>query len=316
VSEAHADAGGSAGQGTAGAASATSASPGAQSVSLPTGNGATTGAGGAAAGIEGFLALIPEAIRSEAYFKDIKDVPNLATKAYNQAKLIGRNPDSLVAIPGPDDAEGWSKVYDQLGRPANANEYGFAAPTLPEGLSLDPELLNGFGAKAHELGLSKKQAASLYEWWNQARSGQWTQIQASETAARSAAEAAMKAEFGQAFDDKIKLVDQTIDALDREMKTNGELHEAVKAMPFEARLALSKLFLHVAPMLKEDSVVGGGGQGGEGAVTPTEARQQINGLLADKDFTAAYYDKRAPGHQAAVERMLKLHGFLVPPKPA
>lgn len=296
---------------TAASANALPATGGAAAAAASAANGATTADGGNPA--EAFLALIPEGIRSEAYFKDIKDVPNLATKAYNQAKLIGRDPDSLVAIPGPEDGEGWAKVWDQLGRPAKPDEYGFAAPKLPEGLSVDEGLQSGFAAKAHELGLSKKQASQLYEWWNASRGAQWEAIQGAETAARTAAEAQMKAEFGQAFDQKVALVDATIDALDREMKTNGELHNAIKAMPFESRLALSKLFLHVAPLLKEDTLIGGrDAQGGLGIPSPIEARQQINALLADSDFTKAYYDKRVPGHQAAVERMQRLHEFLVP----
>ena len=304
MSEAHTDAG-TAGTGTAGAASATGAA------AQPT---ATTGAGGAPNPIEAFLAQIPEGIRGEAYFKDIKDVPNLATRAYNQAKLIGRDPNSLVAIPGPEDGEGWAKIWDQLGRPAKPDEYGFIAPTLPEGLSADENLQSGFAAKAHELGLSKKQAGQLYEWWNATRGAQWEAIQGAETAARTAAEQQMRQEFGQAFEQKVALVDATIDALDREMKTNGGLHDAIKAMPFELRLALSKLFLHVAPLLKEDSLIGGrDAQGGSGIPSPTEARQQINAKLADPDFTKAYYDKRQPGHQAAVETMQRLHEYLVVP---
>lgn len=306
MSEAHID--------TAGAASASAAAEAGAAAGPAAANGATTGAGGAPNPIEAFLALIPEGIRGEAYFKDIKDVPNLATRAYNQAKLIGRDPNSLVAIPGPEDGEGWSKIWDQLGRPAKPDEYGFTAPQLPEGLPVDEQLQSGFAAKAHELGLSKKQAGQLYEWWNASRGAQWEAIQGAETAARSAAEQQMRGEFGHAFEQKVALVDATIDALDREMKTGGELQNAIKAMPFESRLALSKLFLHVAPLLKEDSLIGGrDAQGGSGIPSPTEARQQINAKLADPDFTKAYYDKRQPGHQAAVDTMQRLHEYLVVP---
>ena len=37
------------------------------------------------------------------------------------------------------------------------------------------------------------------------------------------------------------------------------------------------------------------------------ARKEVDALFADKDFMAAYTDKRAPGHQEAVERMARLH---------
>ena len=307
MSEAHAD--------TAAAAS-TPAAPSAGGQAAASGaafgaaaNGATTGGGGVTENpVEAFLAQIPEAIRGEAYFKDIKDVGNLATRAWNQAKLIGRDPETLVAIPGPDDQDGWTKVWDQLGRPAKPDEYGFVAPTLPEGLTIDEQLQTGFATKAHELGLSKKQAGQLYDWWNASRGAQWQAIQGAEIAAKEASVAQMRQEFGQAFDEKIALVDATIDALDREMKTNGGLQEAITAMPFESRLALSKLFLHIAPMLREDILIGGrDAQGASGILSPTEAQQQINALLADPQFTKAYYDKRQPGHDAAVARMLRLH---------
>src|SRR5579885_1096121 len=108
-----------------------------------------------------FLAQVPENIRGEAYFKDIKDVPTLALKAYPQAKLIGRDPETMVVIPGPDDAEGWARLWQKLGRPEKPEEYKFAAPQLPEGLTLDESLHQAFTAKVHELGLSQRQAEQL-----------------------------------------------------------------------------------------------------------------------------------------------------------
>lgn len=87
------------------------------------------------------------------------DVKALARQAYNQEKLIG----SSIRIPKDDaPAEEVNAFLDKLGRPKTADEYKFDAPkNMPKELPYDSALEAGFRKRAHELGLSSKQAAGL-----------------------------------------------------------------------------------------------------------------------------------------------------------
>ncbi len=93
----------------------------------------------------------------------LTDPKKLAQQAYNQDKLIG----SSIRIP-KDDAppEEKNAFLNKLGRPEKPDGYEFAAPkSLPEGLPYDGERATAFKTKAHELGLTKTQAAALHDWF-------------------------------------------------------------------------------------------------------------------------------------------------------
>ena len=164
----------------AGAASAVPVSP--RAGGPPAGAGAGDGAGGAGGGGGGggggpdnlggsaaapvFAETLPADIRGDAAFRDIKDLGGLAKSYLHASKLIGRDPKSVLALPGADDQKAWGEVYDRLGRPPAPDKYQLKAPTLPEGMSVNETLQKNFVAKAWELGFTDKQVGALYDWWN------------------------------------------------------------------------------------------------------------------------------------------------------
>jgi len=77
----------------------------------------------------------------------------------NLEKLVGT--EKLPMPKDENDTEGWNKVFKQLGRPDNAAEYNLP---VPEGA--DSGFAKEASEKFHELGLSRKQATALTEWWN------------------------------------------------------------------------------------------------------------------------------------------------------
>lgn len=91
------------------------------------------------------------------------DPKALATKAYNQEKLLGGS----IRLPGKDATpEELTEFFGKLGRPAEADKYELKAPTdLPEGIPYDGEVAKGFRTAAHAAGLSQTQAAALHDWY-------------------------------------------------------------------------------------------------------------------------------------------------------
>lgn len=84
--------------------------------------------------------------------------PADAFKSYTELEgLLGG--EKLPLPKQADDKAGWDRVYNALGRPDTADGYGLKPP---EGI--EPTVINEFAAKAHELGLSTKQAQEIQKW--------------------------------------------------------------------------------------------------------------------------------------------------------
>ncbi len=297
-----AEGGGGGGAGGSGAAGGGSA--GSDAGGQPGGAGQGAGAGGAPLA---FAETLPEAIRNEAAFRDIRDLPSLATSYLNAQKLLGVPADQIVRLPGQDDTAGWDQVYAKLGRPEKADGYKFADVKLPDGLKVDDTLKTGYMDAAHKAGLSTRQANSLYEWWNGAMASGFTAQQGQTAQGLAQAEAALKTEWGAAFDQNVQLAKDAINHYGGE-KLKAELDANGMANSPE----LARVMAKIGANLREDGALTGRGGGGGDMKSPAEARQEINALQADKDFAKQYATKGAPGHDDAVARMSRLYAMAYP----
>src|SRR6266852_9046561 len=112
-----------------------------------------------------FAEMLPEKIRGEAAFKDLKSVEDLAHSYLGQGKLLGVPKDRLLTLPAtPEDAEGWKAVHLKLGMPEKPDGYKLTAPNLPEGMKVDEKLQGSFLKKVHSLGGSNAVADGLFQW--------------------------------------------------------------------------------------------------------------------------------------------------------
>ena len=244
-----------------------------------------------------FAEQLPEAIRGEAAFRDIKDLEGLAKGFLNAQKMIGHDPKNLVVLPAADDAEGWAAAFAKLGRPEKADGYQVKPP---EGATVDPALQSAFLDKAHAAGLNQKQVEALYTWWNETTIGAGAAREAAATQALEAAKASLKSEWGTAYDQNLDLANKAVQHYGgAELFT--ELEKSGLANSPNRVKALAKMGRGLA----EDGVIGRGPASGL-VLSPGEAKQQINALYADKAFTAAYASKSHPGHADAVAKMTAL----------
>jgi hypothetical protein len=277
-------------------------------------SGGTDGGGNSGAG--DFLAQIPEAIRGEVAFKDIKDVGTLATSYLNAHKMIGVPPDQVLKLAGPDDAEGWNAIWSKLGRPDAPDKYQLADPEkLPDGLSIDAERKTAFAKTAHELGLTQKQAAALYGTLNSERIAGFEKITGDLKAGIAAVDTALKAKWGDGYGQKSGALNLAIDHLSRQFELGDDLRQAVDNTPGKSGIAVRAALAEVGALMQEHGLIGKGGAA-EGALTPAEATQQINGLLGDPVFSKVLNDKAAPGHADAVAKITRLYQFQTPQRQA
>lgn len=254
-----------------------------------------------------FAETLPEEYRNHPSLRDIKNLPALVKSYVSATEMVGGRREDFIRLPGADDAEGWNGVFGRLGRPEKPDGYEFKAP---DGVTVDPALQGAFGDTAHKLGLTKAQAAGLYDWFN-GQSG--SAAQAAEQARldrEQAGIAALQREWGAAFNDKLAAAKAAVNTL---------AGDEFAAYLNETRLGndprMIKLMAQIGANLAEDGKLPGGGGGpGNGPLSPAEARQQIAALTQDKGFMEQYL--RGPDHtrKAAVERMARLHQFANPPR--
>ena len=262
------------------------------------------GGGAAPPAAPAFAETLPEAIRGEAAFKDIKDLGTLAS-SYLSAQKIAGDPNAYVKLPtGSEDAAAWDAVYNKLGRPEAADKYTLK---MPDGAAIDDTLKGGFQSAAHKAGVTQAQAQALFDWYNGAAASAATQSSQQTQARVEAGIQSLRTDWGAAFDANLALANQAIDHYGG-TKLVAEL-QAGGLTGLGNSPELARVLARIGQGLKEDGLVGRGSGGAGDVLSPAEAQQQINALQTDKTFTAAYMDRRHPGHAEAVTKMSRLYEF-------
>lgn len=203
-------------------------------------------------------------------------------------KLIKHAPDLVPLREG--DAEADKLVWNRLGRPADANGYEFKAP---DDVPVD---LAALRVEALATGMTKGQFAKRAEL-------EVTKTRASIEAA-SADNKALRTEWGQAYDSKLK------DAAAAAAKLNAP--EAFVKLIQDGKLSSSQLKLWDS-LAKSLGTEGNGigrqtGSPAPGTPTPAEAEAQIQEIMADP----AYWKAGDPRHAGLVQKVMKLQALITP----
>lgn len=268
-----------------------------EATAAPTGDnggaagGATQGAGAAASEQQVWYSGLDEQTQAYVQNKGWNSPTDLLNSYRNLEKFAGGSK-NLIELPGVDQGdEAWNAVYDRLGRPASPDEYGIEAPEWA-----DPNMTDWFKQTAHELGLTDRQAKTLYEAYNGMVQ---EQMDAMEMQARESAEKeieGLEREWGKAFNAQIDMGKRAVAAL-------GFNEEQLAS--YESKLGTAemlKLFATLGSKMGEDTFEGGERTGGSFGVTPAQAQQQIAELKMDKQFMDNYLS----GNPEAVSKMQRL----------
>tara|TARA_Y100000310_G_scaffold277619_1_gene295485 strand:+ start:407 stop:1315 length:909 start_codon:yes stop_codon:yes gene_type:complete len=215
---------------------------------------------------------------------------------HNLEKVVGADKAGRTVTLLGDDAtpEQAGEFYTKLGRPADAAGYGFVAPEGEDGAFAD-----WAGKTFFDAGLTGKQAAYLAEQWEGFVAANTEATTTAATVARNDAEAALKTEWGAAYDNKVKGIDKAAVALGITKENLNGLRTAmgpVAAMKFIDSLN-SKIGEH--EFTAGDSV-------NTGVLTPAQAKLKLGELTMNKEFMDAWTDKQHPGHAAALEKKAAL----------
>ena len=229
------------------------------------------------------------------------DTPLKAVESYrNLEKLLGADKaNNAIVIPKSDaDAKEWGAVFDRLGRPSAPDGYKVA---MPEGAN--PEFHNASLSKFHELGLTKAQGENLMSWYNE-QVAQSNLASESERATRFAQEDfAVKQEWGAAYTQNLAQAQQAARGLGLDGNTIDKLSDAL------GHKATMNLLQRIGSKLTEDTFITPENPQGFGtALTPGQAKAEIQSLMSDRDFTKKYL----AGDAGAKAKMESLHRYAYP----
>ena len=239
-------------------------------------------------------AALPEEIRNDPALEPIQDIGALAKSYVHAQRLVGR--DKLV-IPGEDaPKEEWDQFFQKLGRPEAPDGYELGMPEDATEEVVSDEALETFRKAAYEAGLSKTQAARLWEQLVQFEVGQVRAIEQGLEKMREEGEKALRSEWGPAYDQHVELAARAA------MELGGEeLIQFLDETGLGNSPELIKAFAKVGKLLADDTLAPGISPGRWG-MTPAQARKELADLRSDPAFD----DPSHPKHEELVRRIEEL----------
>jgi len=291
------------GGGGGSAATATAAPAGGGTV---LGGSATTPPAAASAATQSsWLDSLPPEYRDNTMFRSIPDLPTLAKNYENAQRLIGTK---RMEEPQPTWApEKWNEFYGKLGRPETPDKYTVPTIKLEGGHELNPDLVKEAQSKLHSAGLTDKQFQAVMSLYGETTNKGLAASKVSSEQARTAAEQALKQEFGDRYTVKVDLAKAALRKFGDESLV-GYLNES--GLGNDPRLI--KLLASVSEGMMEDRTHLR--TQGLNITGTTAAAQELEGLKMDPEFQKALFDGQNPGHKAALDRWMSLHQVAFPGK--
>ena len=239
--------------------------------------------------IEFQASQMPPGLREEPSLKTFDSVDKLAKSYVNAVKMIGGNPDNMVAI--PDEGEKWDDFYNKIGRPEKANDYQFG----DENGELD-----GFREFAHDTGLTQDQASNILKLYGDIQEEQEEAHQNGLEELRTNTTMELQKEWGKNYDGKMDYAKRAFAQF-----ASPELSQLMDESGMGNHPEMLRVFAKVGELMGEDSLVVGTGPGSS-QLSPEQAQQEIQALYSDKEFSKSYRDNKDPGHKTAMSKMERL----------
>lgn len=247
------------------------------------------------------------------------DTPEKVASAYwNANKFIGGAKD-VVAIPAADaKPEVWNDFYTRMGRPAKAEDYKFEYPKGADGktaVDVNPAFESFGKSLFHEFGLPPAMAQKGIDRWNAFAADQIAKQSAADKEANDQAMAKLKTDYGGKYEPALAKGQDFV----RKLGLRAELLNSLEANMGAAPLTELLLVLADKALAGPDQIIhgdGGGGSGDPARMTPEAAKVEYDRLMADKDFTAAYWDKNHTQHTVNVNRIVALQLAMSRPRAA
>ena len=279
------------------------------------GGGAGDSTGGGSDGpatftADNWLQALPENLQTNPSLIKYGGSLEGAAQAFLSAQTtIGKDMSRIVEVPADmNDAQGVRGVLSRLGLPEDPKEYKMDVPDgTPDFLAQGP-MLDGFRAKAHEVGLLPGQVAAIHGWFLETMSGAAKENETTQADQDAANQKELETQWGDALDRKKAAANFAIEQI------AGDSAKDVAEAIAEAGLGVHPKFMEflasVGESLGEDSdrSAGGPSQFGSGQ-TPNELISQANeltqqaiGLMSKNPMQARELQAKAQALRAKANR--------------
>tara|TARA_R100001129_G_scaffold23215_1_gene14770 strand:- start:6 stop:857 length:852 start_codon:yes stop_codon:yes gene_type:complete len=247
-------------------------------------------------------AALPDDLREHPSIAGMQDVASLAKSMVHAQSMVGAD---KIAVPGKwADDEDWSQVYDKLGRPASAEDYGLQFE-VPDG-EADPALTGWFAETAHKIGLNTKQAQQLADSYIELTGGMG-QPEVDLEAAKAEATSELRQEYGAAFDDRLGKGNNFLGEFGADGLMELRLQDGTPLMNHPAFIrTVVNAAQYIHESVSEDKLIG---DKDSNVVTPGEAQKQLEEVMRED---SPYWDARHPQHDVYVQRALSIQEMIHP----
>ena len=246
---------------------------------------------------------IPTELKDKGYWEPVKDQP-LATVLKNYGHAQERMGKSIVLPDKPDDKDGWSKVFDKIGRPAKPEDYEYTLPEAKD-VAWDKGMFTELNKVMHGLGATKDQVKGLVEWFTK---DLVTKTEAANGEAKEKAEkvlASIKKDFGSQADVTLAFARRAA-----ELYLGADVGKDF----IDRNMADEKLvrgFVKLGKDLAEDGAFGKKPPELEGAISREAAVMQINEIMSNRAHPY-WSTTNSPDQQAALKKVEELHKIAYP----
>lgn len=244
-----------------------------------------------------WTAGFPDDLKATVAAKGWKSPADMGQSYSNVVKLVGNN----IEKPKPDwDDKKWGEFYAAAGRPETPDKYELPNDAIKDTpIKLDEGRVKKWRENLHKMGLTAKQAKELWSTYLSDEVSSMKAIEDQHKAEREAGELKLRDEWGQKYEDNVKLAQAGL------QKLGPEFEKFVTETALGNHPTFIKLLHSIGTKVGEDNARGGGAP--IATHNAGTAVAEINKLSSDKDFWAALNNRDNPGHAGAVERWSELH---------
>ena len=230
---------------------------------------------------------LPESLRNAPSLQTFTSVDNLAKSYVNAVKKIGGNPDHLVQL--PQEGESRDNFYNQIGRPETPDGYNF-------GTEPGDNRLDFFKDAVHKIGLTQDQATNMLQLYAAVENEQSKASDRANADFAVESQIELKREWGVDYDSKIDMAQRAFAQF-----ATPEFSKIMDETGIGNHPELLKAFSKVGEAMGDDKLVVGSGRAV--GMSPQQAKEEIESLYRDKEFSKAYLDRTDPGHKDASSKM-------------
>lgn len=243
---------------------------------------------------------IPEGLRENKSLSKFKTPADVAQAYVNLEQHLGKRFEAPGEDATPEQRAEWRK---KIGVPDTADAY--ENPAVPEGVTLDDSLVSSFKKRAHEVGISAKDAKALMDWFVSEEMSRASALESQTNEAKSNALADLKKKWGAAADQNIAYCQRAINDFG-----GPDLVAALNETGAGNDPRVIQFFAKIGRTMGEHNLIPAHDIG----MTTSNARDEITKIrsAAAGDRKHPYRDSSHPEHKKIVARMKELYTLAYP----